>query len=353
MGFAITSCNDEETSVIKDEPYIVNTSQQSNLAKDQIASRVALNLAKSLGNQSIREFIKKKSIEQFDGDYNFLVEFSKAEQITVSKNGRSSSLNFASILSGQNQGSSARTAENSFLDSLSTIYPLLQVAIPALENENVEMWEIESEIPLVAFIPQNYKATDIIPAYDLDGNYYELSSTEEPNRLTIVISENERLMVFEKESASANGRSQLVCPIIDECSITQEAYYENDQNLYYLRSDVFEEINQCTGGGGSGGGSGGGTGGGSGTITCDRDRKSGKEKLHRMIFNSMSDFRDTNKWFDGGQDLEVTIFFAQANGSISKVTKGFSGKHGDFKKCPLFKSCRTKWFGLGDTEIVS
>jgi len=352
----IASCQENIEEVSPVNEIEEETNLIVNGVKDQLAAKVAQNLAKSLSKPEVRSFIKEKTLDRFDGDYNFLIEFSKNEQLSVSKNGRTTSLSFGDILEGSGDNPQGRSSSTGLLDSLSAIYPLLQVALPELQDENAETWAVETETPLVAFIPTDLDASDedaIIPAYDYEGNQYALSATEEPSELVIVLSENERLMVFEKEGNSINGRTQAY-PVIDECPIIQSPYYENDQNLYYLRSDVYAEINQCTGGGGccyGGGGSGGGTGG-SGTTTCDRDRKSGKDRLHRMIFNSMTQFKRVNEWFDGGQDIEVTIFFGQANGAMAKVTKAFSGKDKDFKDCGLF-DCDPEWFGLGDAEVVT
>lgn len=344
-----TSCNENIEVISPPNDFENESNFTDNRSKDILAEQVAKNLAKGLSSLEVRKFIKEKALDQFDGDYNFLISSAKDNKISFSESGKMNSFSFGDIISRTNPNSSAKTKSSSFLDSLSNIYPLMQVAIPSLTNVNPETWNVEVEIPLVAFVPTNHNRTDIIPAYDQYGEYYELSANQEPNQLTIVISENERLMLFKKQLTDVNGRSQQIYPQIDECPIMQEPYFEDDQYLYYLRSDVFEEVNLCTGGGGGCCYSGGGTGGDS---ACDRDRKSGKDRLHRMIFNSMSDFKSVNEWFDGGQDIEVTIFFGQANGAVAKVTKVFSGKDSDFKDCGLF-DCDPEWFGLNDVEIVT
>jgi hypothetical protein len=352
----IASCQENKDDVnpineIKEETNLI-----VNVVKDHLAAKVAQNLAKNLSSIEVRNFVKEKALDRFDGDYNFLIGVTKNHQIRVSENGRTSSLSFGDIIAGTNSNSASRTTSSLLLDSLSTYYPLLQVAIPNLTNSNVENWQTESETPLVAFVPSDYETSHIIPAYDLDGNYYELDATKEPDQLTIVISENERLMVFKKESNVTNGRSAQDYPVIDQCPIMQEAYFDDDLNRYYLRSSVYNEINKCiiarlpSFPPRSPGGPGGGTGGS--TITCDRDRKSGKDRLHRMIFNTMKNYRDVNEWFDGGQDIEVTIFFGQVNGAIVKVTKAFSGRDKNFKNCGIFK-CYPEWFGLGNAEVVT
>ena len=79
-----------------------------------MASKVALNLAKSLGDLEIRDFIKKNAIKQFDGDFNFLIEVTKENQVSVSENGRVASLHFGDVISGTISSSLGRTQTQNF-----------------------------------------------------------------------------------------------------------------------------------------------------------------------------------------------------------------------------------------------
>ena len=346
----ITIINGCQKDIINDLPNNIEHPEftRLNSIKDDLGYKIAKNLALSMHSVEIRDFIKINSIKKFDGDYNFLIELLKNNPIKMTlKNGREIKVTFGDVLTGNLSNPVARIGSNNeFLDSLAKYFPLVQIAIPALLNKNANNWDTNETIPLVAFVPSEIK-NNIIPAFDTKGNYHELSALDEPENLVVVISENERIMALEKHFGSAYGRS-VEYPMVDGCPLTQDPYYENEQYFYYFRSDAYNELNQCTGGERIGGGS----GNGQGNIVCDRDRKSGKDRLYRMIFNSMSDFKDVNEWFDGGQDIEVTIFFGQANGAISKITKAFSGRDRDFKKCGLFK-CEPEWFDLGDVEVVT
>jgi hypothetical protein len=304
--------------------------------KDELASKVAKNIAASLKDPSVLDFMNEKAKLQFDGDLNFLIENTKDESLNtgfddVNKRSRS----FGSIVSGVNLSDKRVSGTvDGFLDSIARFHPLLQVFVPEFSEEN---FRIQGTDYLVAYIPRKIE-NGIIPAYDKDGNYHELSSTERPEIPVIVIKENERVTAIPKGNNASNR--------VLDCPILAEAIYENDYNSYYYTEDVYDSQNLCIGGGGTGGG---------GPIegsSCDRNLNSGKDRLNRLKFNSMQDFRDVNEWFDGGQEIEVTITFAISNGNISSLKKFWTGSDSDFKDCGLF-NCNTQWFYLGNAEIVT
>lgn len=298
-------------------------------------------LSKSLEKKEIRSFIKDESKRAFDGDYNFLFELEKEKPVN-SSDAKGSLNSFADVLFQANAESNRSSNEiQSFLDSLSKEYPLLQISVPSLENLSVNDWDVENFQPLIAVVPTDYNSLQTIPAFDNDGNQINLATQEEPTQLVIVISENERVVALEK--SFEQGKTQLV-----DCEKQLVLLYENDTYEYYYRSDYYDAINSCAGGG-AGGGSGGG--GGSGPVICDRDRKTSRDVLNKMIFNDMTQLRRVKEWFDGGLDIEINIFFATPNGAISKVTKFISGRDHDFQDCPWF-SCSPEWFGI-NTEVVT
>lgn len=311
-------------------------------SRDKVTADLAQRLARAMEDSGVREFIKNNANQKFDGDYNFLIH-EKMESSSAIASGRI--LTLKDILF-PNYGESGRSKIESYLDSLKKYYPLLQISIPKISNNSSETWDAQTEKPLVAFIPSNLE-TGIIEAFDASGKKYQLSALEEPNQLVIVIGENERLIPFPKQGTTAkNARNLLVeCPVMYR---TKGAYYSNEYYDYYL----MEDLNYCSGGGSYGGGGSGGSGGGNQTSgACDRDNKTSKDVLNKMIFNSMNAFKRINEWFDGGQELQITIFFATANGTISKVTKYASGNDSDFKDCGLF-DCDPEWFGI-NAEILT
>ncbi|WP_075348952.1 hypothetical protein [Algoriphagus marinus] len=337
VSISFWACQEEITG--DTDPSLASKTENvllaTNSIKDQLASKVAKNIAASLGDPMVLDFMKEKANERFDGDFNFLIENTKDESLNVGfddVNKRSRS--FGSIVSGINL-SDKRLSDtvDSFLDSIARFHPLLQVFVPEFSEEN---FRTQGTDYLVAYIPRKIK-NGVIPAYDKNGNYHELSSTEIPEIPVIVIKENERVTAIPKGNNASNR--------ILDCPILAGAIFENDYNSYYYTEDVYYSQNLCIGGGGP-------VDGAPVNPTCDRDSNSGKDRLNRLKFNSMQDFRDVNEWFDGGQEIEVTITFAISNGNISSVKKFWTGSDSDFKDCGLF-NCNTQWFYLGNAEIVT
>lgn len=121
---------------------------------------MAQNLSSSMSDPDVRSFIKSRANEQFDGDYNFLFELTKDDQVGAKSSNRSSR-SFGDLLTGNaaSLNSGFRQTQN-FLDSISLLHPLLQIAIPELENSNLDDWDSNSEIPLVAYVPYDYDEND-------------------------------------------------------------------------------------------------------------------------------------------------------------------------------------------------
>lgn len=328
------SCQEELAGDVDPDrqAQLVQNQLQTNGIKDKLASKIAQNLAASLDNPLVLDFIKTKADEKFDGDFNFLIEATRDEALATSDaDNNKRTTTFGAVVAGVD-GSNKRSLEdaNSMLDSLAAFYPLAQVFIPEFSSEN---FRTSGQDYLVAYIPISYD--DVIPAYDKDGNLHELSSEVEPTVPVIVIKENERLTVIPKENNTSSR--VLTCPIL------ADAVFSNTSNNYYNTGDVYDSQNLCIGD--SGGGSGSGS-------SCDRDSNTSKDKVYRMKFNDMAALRHANEWFDGGQELELTITFAQPNGAITNAKKFWAGSDSDFKDCGVF-NCNTQWFYLGDSEVVT
>ncbi|AXT50961.1 hypothetical protein D1818_09030 [Aquimarina sp. BL5] len=335
-----TACNKDEINEGLTDQESEIPQDETLLSKDQLGLEVAKNLAKNLSNAELRDFIKAKALEAFDGDYNFLIETSKNENITNKKSGQQ--ILFSNFLSeGDINDSSKKSSTTSqLMNSIKVNYPLLQIALPEFDNHKVADWDTESSIPLVAYLPLHIK-DDVIPAYDVEGNYYQLSASTPPENLVIVVKQNERVTVLDK---STKNRSN----IFDNCEIIAPAFHQNDTNEYHFTDDLMNQASLCSGGGGGSGG--GGTGGGSGNTGCDRDRKSGKDRLNKLKFNSMPSFREIAEWHDGAVELELTAILGTGTNTFKDVVKRFNGRRGQFKNCSVF-NCNPEWFDLYNTEI--
>ncbi|MCF6352427.1 MAG: DUF3103 domain-containing protein [Cyclobacteriaceae bacterium] len=305
----------------------------------------AKNLAVALKQPNVREFIKEQTTKQFDGDYNFLFGTHKDRNIAIeSANGRVGEMSFKEILFGEESAKNGRSNGNSFLDSLSELYPLLQIAIPELANASAETWDADNEIPLIAVLPENIEGVETVTAYDTEGNTYQLAIDTEPDKPVIVISANERLIGVPKNT---NGRFDR------PCAIMQEAYYSTPTTDYYFADAYYEEMNQCLiGGGGGGSGGGGGTGGGT-NCTCDRDCKNTKDELVNVKFNNMTILRDAEPWLNGKVELRalITIGNTSAN-DFWGLTKSLTGRRRDYRSCNFWGNCSPIWKNI-NAEILT
>ena len=357
------SCN--EADVLPDtqseDAVTVQKVLQKDEERDALYTSVARNLAAGLEDQSVRSFIQERVNDQFDGDYNFLVETSKDEELSVSSNGRSIPSTFGNILFDGESSPSERTTDD-FLRSIGELYPLMQVALPQLEIGSAESWDVAHDVPLVAFIPSDYDESNenaTITAYDFEGNQYELSAEKEPDRLVIVISDNERLIALEKPESTPSGRFGSDYPMYKGCPIELPAYHENERYNYYFRDDVYQTLTECKGGAviptnsgtGNGGSGSGSTGSGSGstgsgssgsgsssssTPQCDRDVKDKTEQLYKAKFRDMGVIRDVESWASGKPEViyYTTRVAYAASGSHYTFTSGprTAGKEGWYKK---------------------
>ncbi len=207
--------------------------------------------------------------------------------------------------------------------------------------KRISYWDIESHLPKVAFRPDNN--SDLVLAYDHDGNVEIMSTLVVPDELVITISENERLIEFKKEQNYTNGRLLLEdCPQLNEI----DPYFSNNEYDYYLATD----LNRCyparilrpsepTG---------------TTQNNCDRDKKNTKDEIHKMRFANMEYYKETRDdagWFDSKLEMRLTVTFATKAGAITQLNKYFGGKETNFKNCSIFK-CNTAWFEM-NLEIVN
>ncbi len=286
--------------------------------KDALLKDLTKRLSVLLKEEEVREFLKNEVNKQFDGDYNVLAIEALQKQLKI----KEESLSFGNHLlaiSSQNQIS----FEN-LITYIGNHYPLLQIKIPDLGEINSKDWDTEKEVPIVAFISSN-GSEDHILAYDQYGNEITLSKTQQPTELVVVLNENERVKVI----AQSEIENKIFCS--KESSVP---YYKYSNTNFFLKEKLSECINFPIKIGSHEKSSG-----------CDRDRRAGKDKIKRVKFNNKTAFNNAKDgWFDGGLELKLTVFFGQANGAISQISKNFYTREKDMKT--------TKWLNL-DVEIVN
>ncbi|GMQ29126.1 hypothetical protein [Algoriphagus confluentis] len=338
ITFGLISCHEDllgDTDPSTQLPTESNLPYSTSL-KNQLASRVAKNLAASLDDSGVIDFLRTKANEKIDGDFNFLIEQNRNESVGIN----SGDLNkrartFGLIISGKDLNSKRATNAENLLDSIARIHPLLQVYMPELSGE-IDFSSDQDY--LVAYVPIDMK-NDIIPAYDKQGNYFELDANNPPARPVIVISENERLMAIPKNPIETKR-------ILEDCPLLAEAVFENELNTYYMRQDVLESNNACIIGGG------GGPIGSGPSIGCERENRPGKERLYRFKLKDMNTFDAVkDQWINGDLEIELAITVAPLNGNPFSITKTFYLDNSDVRDCGIF-TCDTEWV-YDNAEIIT
>jgi len=165
--FALSRCNEPGSSV---EQLPTNLPVHDRMAVD-----LARSVSQSMNAVQVRDFLKSEAAARFDGDYDILLQEVRHKSVAgVKAEGRSSSPTFGEMLFGaaaRQNGRSTRANGQALLDSLGALFPLMQIAVPALENASAEMWDTQTHEPLVAVMPQDYQegVTKTIPAFDGEG----------------------------------------------------------------------------------------------------------------------------------------------------------------------------------------
>ena len=328
------SCNETEVlpDVQSEDAITVQKVLQKDEERNALYASAARNLASGLEDLNVRSFVRERVNEQFDGDYDFLVETSKYEQLPASPGSRTESLTFGDVLFQSEPSASGRTADD-LLSMIGELHPLMQVALPELAAGDAESWDMEQEVPLVAFVPSDYDESNenaTITAYDFEGNQYELSGREEPDRLVIVISDNESLIAFENPESDPNERSSEDYPSsYAACLLNLPPYYTNGRYSYYFKKDIYEYCDTSPSSPSNFPSSPGSRSGSrpSSTPACDRERNNSRDRLLKARFTSKSAIRNVEDWVFGRPEMYVLITTAQ-------------NPHGS----PVFGSQR-KWIG--------
>lgn len=132
------SCQEE--LIGETDPSVLQSTESeisySSTLKDQLASKVAKNIATSLVHPGVVDFLRTKASERIDGDFNFLIELNRNESIgTSSKDINKRTRTFGSIIAGADPISKRTANVEDLLDSIARIHPLLQVYMPEFSDE--------------------------------------------------------------------------------------------------------------------------------------------------------------------------------------------------------------------------
>ncbi|MEZ2338853.1 hypothetical protein AB6735_24615 [Mucilaginibacter sp. RCC_168] len=191
----------------------VTNSRSSVTGQAQIVfSKILAKAVKS--NQSLREFLKKESLKQFDNDNDILYQMVKSESVDGSKT-------FHQILTSY-------ASSEKELDSIERALPLLTIFVPTLPNFSPDKWNALNEAPLVATVVDNGQAS----IFDELGKETILKADRVPGIPVLVVKQNERVIVNNKTSLSVNNLNKKTA-----------ALYQNTDFSFSFADDAFNGIN--------------------------------------------------------------------------------------------------------------
>ena len=205
----------EDKQILKRDQSLSKSSKNSNPCRiaNQIRLKyIAKTLAVSMKNDRIRNILKEKISQEFDGDKDVLWEMVKNYDIS---NGQ----NMKKVLGDKIHKDASSILNMSNLEQV----PLLNIAIPA----NFEDWDGDKPIK-VAYVPitKDDMETEKVIAYDSQLNRYKLDAQEAPDEPVVIVGINERV-----EKLDNKGRLQKV----SEKAASSEDIIKVNDNLYHLK----------------------------------------------------------------------------------------------------------------------
>jgi hypothetical protein len=257
------------------------------------------------------------------GDFEILFQEALSKPLSSDPNMRLNNNNtLAGLLSGSNPN--ARTSLPDLLDSLETLYPLLDISVPQLNNADLENWDIEQHTPWVAYRPIGLTdgKDEIIPAWDANGDYHELSSLDEPEHLVIVLKHNERVKVISHDSDYDSNLELYKMEGID-------LPYFSDSKYDYFIPSVFSDIVYCDDCFGGGGGS---TGGYNWSRNCGSGSAVGTDveiKFYALRFDNISAYES---WSAGRPEVKFNFFIPTGANAVRKESGYTNPKRSDIDR---------------------
>ena len=214
----LCSCNKEEEMMTIDQTAKPLTEQD---ALKSFAKVLSIAVSR---NESLREYIKEKSLEQFDKDYDVFYPFVKNDVLP-------SGITFKEAL--------LEACESpDLLSSIEVACPKLNILVPDwswIGSFKADYWDTSKEDILVGYAQKGDSHT----LFKNGESFLELSLGEIPDTPTLIVKENERMKVISTRSSEG-----VEYDFIDNCfdgrNTTEtrgRTWYEDDILLNY------EEIN--------------------------------------------------------------------------------------------------------------
>lgn len=248
---------------------------------NQKLEQLAVSLAASLQDPSVRQLVKNEVGEKFDGAHNALYSSMANQPLSGERTFRQELVRSISAFSGDTR-SAARN-----LDHLALEFPRLQIAVPAADYEK---WDALKTVPLVTYIPQGVDVDSLaeLKAFDGNGKLHLLSTSEAPGFPVVILGMNERTNEFGfLEKISVNSKSAA-----------DSKNFENDSTRLIEPPDD--------------GGDGGGGGGGSWCIAKTHNRGDREWLRYITIYN------DHEVWYDD-PDIYLNVAYLEQDDDGNQI----------------------------------
>jgi hypothetical protein len=217
---AFFSCTNENDMI--ENPKVSNN---ETYPPQVFAKQLALSLK---NNDNLRDFLKEEANKQKDGDYDILIAECMDQEVKTESMLRSK--NTSDITPTFRESINQNEKITSVLAEIENNYPLLQIAIPNMENASWESVVSGKDPFYVAFLPDDYEEGDDVLAYDQNGDEHILDGQNEPETPVIVIGINERITGV-AASADRNEYKDM------------KVYFEDENRTYYSLEYENSEVN--------------------------------------------------------------------------------------------------------------
>ena len=292
----------------------------------------------------MRQYVKKESLVDIDGENNMLYELIKFQPVGE----RSFAEHLVANLPTQDTPKNARQNAEAFFSKQFEEMPLLSIGVPVHLNE----WDAETFVPLVAVGLSDYddQTSQYIRAYDATGKLHLLTLKEAPDVPTVTVRMNERIESRGKLAGKLMYEASDFVPKTREFSLAVRAFDDHIlSRISYAK--VTESISaKICGPGESPPGCDPEPGPGNPTPVppppCkSRNCKSGNDKIYSFRFNSTTSFKELESWYDRDIELYVRVFVQNLPLNPLRVQFGDSnGKlhYNNLQNCP--NNCSSKLY---------
>lgn len=321
----VSSCQKDVVEVAQ----IENSSNQQLSYEQTEANRItfAKTFAEALNNNEVRNLIKSEAEKQFDQDTDVLFQMIKDKKIDH----QTTLFDYLASIHG------SKTEFEQITNSL----PLLTILVPHLVNFSTDKWDTESQIPLVAVLPNNKtngEKARLLPAFSSHGEEQALDKNVEPTVPVLVIKDNERIALKGKGSKNVriNNNDKVAFTnntfsyvFLDESfdirnkishknarvgnysTFDQRVRFAYDNNLQYHRDYIYYGIAPELG------------------VTTGALNINYAEFITAIRFADIYSFNNvyddpSTDWSDGYFEFMINIYFVDGKTSLGTLSKGFS-----------------------------